>query len=122
MCVEYAHGVRARATLRALHASLGNDTSIIGPNTVALRVASRHPVVGTSGIAVKNETEVPLLVVCSQLTPLHWGKGESDERPHTRSAHGPTIASRPPPTVLPGATWNEHNELGMGKVRTVWSR
>ena len=96
---------------------------------LALRADSRHPVVGTSGIAVKNETEVPLLVVCSQLTPLHWGKGArvpefspvlSDRTVRdTRSAPGPTLAFRPPPAVPPGATWNEHNELGMGKVSTV---
>jgi hypothetical protein len=45
-----------------------------------------------SGIKVRNETAVPLLVVCSQLTPLHWGR------------------------VLPGETWNEGNPQKMGKV------
>ena len=45
-----------------------------------------------SGIKVRNETAVPLLVVCSQLTPLHWGR------------------------VLPGETWNESNTQKMGKV------
>ena len=27
-----------------------------------------------AGLSVRNESEVPLLVVASQLTPLHWGK------------------------------------------------
>ena len=45
-----------------------------------------------AGISVRNESDVPLLVVCSQLTPLHWGK------------------------CLPGETWNAKNEQKMGKV------
>jgi len=45
-----------------------------------------------AGIVVRNESDVPLLVVCSQLTPLHWAK------------------------VMPGEVFNEHNKLGMGKV------
>jgi len=47
-----------------------------------------------SGIAVHNDTDIPLLVVLSQLTPLHW-------------------SSEP---VLPGETWNNENHLGIGKV------
>jgi hypothetical protein len=47
--------------------------------------------VKSRGISVVNETPVPLLVICSQLTPLHWGK------------------------VEPGATWNPDNVLGMGR-------
>jgi hypothetical protein len=46
----------------------------------------------TAGIAVKNESNVPILVIISQLTPLYWQK------------------------VMPGETFNEHNKLGMGKV------
>ena len=45
-----------------------------------------------AGIAVKNESALPILVICSQLTPLHWGK------------------------IMPGETWNAHNALGMSKV------
>ena len=48
----------------------------------------------TAGIAVKNESSVPILVICSQLTPLHW----SDVK------------------VMPGETWNVGNKHGMGKV------
>ena len=47
-----------------------------------------------SGISVHNDTDIPLLVVLSQLTPLHW-------------------SSEP---VLPGETWNNENHLGVGKV------
>ena len=43
-------------------------------------------------MSVRNESDVPLLVVASQLTPLHWGK------------------------CLPGETWNSKNEQNMGKV------
>jgi hypothetical protein len=49
---------------------------------------------GRAGIAVRNDTDVPLLVVLSQLTPLHW-------------------SSEP---VQPGATWNAGNHVGVGKV------
>ena len=49
---------------------------------------------GRTGIAVRNDSDVPLLVVLSQLTPLHW-------------------SSEP---VLPGATWNANNHVGVGKV------
>ena len=45
-----------------------------------------------NGILVKNESDVPLLVVCSQLTPLHWGR------------------------VNPGETFNPGNVLNMGRV------
>lgn len=45
-----------------------------------------------NGIAIKNESAVPILVICSQLTPLHWGK------------------------VEPGETWNVGNVLNMGRV------
>jgi len=45
-----------------------------------------------SGIALKNESTVPLLVICSQLTPLHWGR------------------------VEPGETFNVGNALNMGRV------
>lgn len=45
-----------------------------------------------SGISVYNSSAVPLLVIASQVTPLHWGK------------------------VMPGETWNAANELKMGKV------
>ena len=45
-----------------------------------------------NGISVKNEGKVPILVICSQLTPLHWGK------------------------VEPGETWNVGNVLNMGRV------
>lgn len=45
-----------------------------------------------SGIKVRNETPIPILIVCSQLTPLHWGK------------------------IMPGETWNLNNEQKMGKV------
>jgi hypothetical protein len=45
-----------------------------------------------SGIRVRNETPIPILIVCSQLTPLHWGK------------------------IMPGETWNLNNEQKMGKV------
>jgi hypothetical protein len=45
-----------------------------------------------NGIAIKNEGAVPILVICSQLTPLHWGK------------------------VEPGETWNVGNVLNMGRV------
>ena len=45
-----------------------------------------------NGISVKNEGAVPILVICSQLTPLHWGK------------------------VEPGETWNVGNVLNMGRV------
>lgn len=45
-----------------------------------------------SGIKVRNETPVPILIVCSQLTPLHWGR------------------------IAPGETWNLNNEQKMGKV------
>ena len=45
------------------------------------------------GISVKNESGLPLLVVCSHLTPLHWGR------------------------VEPGATFNVDNkECNMGRV------
>jgi hypothetical protein len=47
-----------------------------------------------SGISVYNDTDVPLLVVLQQLTPLHW-------------------SSEP---VLPGETWNKNNQLNIGKV------
>lgn len=53
---------------------------------------------GDAGIAVKNNSEVPLLVIVSQLTPLYWGK------------------------VEPGQIWNIHNHLGMGKVSGVRTR
>jgi hypothetical protein len=46
----------------------------------------------SSGIAVKNDTDIPLLVICSQVTPLHWGK------------------------VMPGETWNVDNKVNMGVV------
>lgn len=49
-------------------------------------------IIGESGISVRNTSEVPILVIASQLTPLHWGK------------------------VEPGETWNAQNHLGMGKV------
>lgn len=45
-----------------------------------------------NGIAIKNEGAVPILVICSQLTPLHWGR------------------------VEPGETWNSGNVLNMGRV------
>ena len=45
-----------------------------------------------SGISVKNESPIPVLVICSELTPLHWGK------------------------IEPGETWNSQNVLHMGKV------
>ena len=46
-----------------------------------------------AGISIKNNTEIPLLVICSQLTPLHWGK------------------------VLPGETFNLNNATcHMGRV------
>jgi len=45
-----------------------------------------------SGIKVRNETPIPILIVCSQLTPLYWGK------------------------IMPGETWNLNNEQKMGKV------
>ena len=45
-----------------------------------------------SGISVLNDTEFPLLIVASQLTPLHWGR------------------------VEPGETWNPNNVKGMGRV------
>jgi len=32
-----------------------------------------------SGICVKNESPVPILVICSQLTPLHWARVEPGE-------------------------------------------
>jgi len=42
---------------------------------------------------IRSETEIPILVVASQLTPLHWGK------------------------IMPGETWNEGNKAcNMGKV------
>jgi hypothetical protein len=45
------------------------------------------------GIAIHNKTDIPILVICSQLTPLHWGK------------------------VLPGETWNVDNATcHMGRV------
>ena len=47
-----------------------------------------------AGIAVKNESSVPLLVIVSQLTPLYWTKEK----------------------LMPGETWNVGNHLGMGKV------
>ena len=47
-----------------------------------------------SGISVYNDTDVPLLIVLQQLTPLHW-------------------SSEP---VLPGETWNLNNHLKIGKV------
>ena len=47
---------------------------------------------GTPAVQVKNDSEVPLLVVCSQLTPLHWGR------------------------VEPGETFNPGNVLNMGRV------
>ena len=49
-------------------------------------------VIGTAGIIVKNESSVPILVICSQLTPLYWAK------------------------VMPGDTWNQDNWVKMGKV------
>jgi hypothetical protein len=61
-----------------------------GAAAAAASTAVAHAMV--AGIAVRNESAVPLLVVCSQLTPLHWAQ------------------------VLPGETFNEHNKLGMGKV------
>jgi hypothetical protein len=45
-----------------------------------------------AGIKVRNETPLPILIVCSQLTPLYWGK------------------------IMPGETWNLNNEQKMGKV------
>mmetsp|Transcript_33424 Transcript_33424/g.87663 ORF Transcript_33424/g.87663 Transcript_33424/m.87663 type:complete len:185 (-) Transcript_33424:190-744(-) len=45
-----------------------------------------------AGISVRNESELPILVVCSQLTPLYWGRCD------------------------PGQTWNEKNSEKMGKV------
>jgi hypothetical protein len=45
-----------------------------------------------NGIAIKNEGLVPILVICSQLTPLHWGR------------------------VEPGETWNVGNVVNMGRV------
>ena len=47
-----------------------------------------------AGISVKNESAIPILVIVSQLTPLHWSSTK----------------------VMPGETWNEGNSLGMGKV------
>ena len=41
---------------------------------------------------MKNDSEIPILVVCSQLTPLHWGR------------------------VEPGETFNPGNVLNMGRV------
>ena len=38
-----------------------------------------------AGISVRNESEISILAICSQLTPLHWGK------------------------VDPGMTWNGIN-------------
>ena len=46
----------------------------------------------TQGIQVKNETAVPLLVILSQLTPLHWER------------------------VDPGQVFNLGNRLGVGRV------
>ena len=48
----------------------------------------------TAGIAVKNESSVPVLVIVSQLTPLYWTQEK----------------------LMPGDTWNAGNHLGMGKV------
>ena len=57
-------------------------------------VVTHRPVCAMgAGISVRNETEFPILVVCSQLTPLHWGRCD------------------------PGCTWNAKNEHRMGKVR-----
>jgi len=49
-----------------------------------------------AGLSVRNESEVPILVIASQLTPLHWGK------------------------CLPGETWNAANEQKMGKVSRIF--
>eukprot|EP00038_Savillea_parva_P002868 m.118565 g.118565 ORF g.118565 m.118565 type:complete len:65 (-) comp10984_c0_seq4:672-866(-) len=45
-----------------------------------------------AGISVRNESDLPILVVCSQLSPLHWGRCD------------------------PGETWNAKNQQRMGKV------
>jgi hypothetical protein len=50
-----------------------------------------------AGLSVRNESEIPILVIASQLTPLHWGK------------------------CLPGETWNASNEQKMGKVSSIRS-
>ena len=52
-----------------------------------------------AGIAVKNESSIPLLVIVSQLTPLYWTTQK----------------------LMPGETWNAGNHMGMGKVRCSYS-
>ena len=47
-----------------------------------------------AGLSVRNETPLPLGVILSQLTPLHW----NDE------------------PLLSGETWNARNEHGVGAV------
>ena len=47
-----------------------------------------------AGLSLLNQTPLPLGVILSQLTPLHW-----NDRP-----------------LLPGDTWNSRNEHGVGAV------
>lgn len=84
-----------------------------------------------TGIRVRNESGIPLLVIASQLTPLYWARCVScrtlerilgrDE--DVRRGILIPVLLRPPllPTparrsVDPGGTFNSDNRLGMGKV------
>lgn len=36
-------------------------------------------IIGNTGISVKNDSDIPILVIVSQLTPLYWGRVEPGE-------------------------------------------
>lgn len=74
----------------AIAEAAGSASAAVRSAADAAAAAASNALV--AGIAVKNESELPILVICSQVTPLHWGK------------------------IMPGETWNVHNVLGMSKV------